>query len=334
MTVKEDIHIVYGTDDNYIFPTMVSAASAIYFSKNPERLVIHLFDAGVTDADYANYESSLRKLSSKVRLVRHPLKPAMFSGFGEWKGSVVTYSRMFMAEILPELDWAIYVDGDTLWLGSPDELWGYRDEAMLIVASKDPPRPLEDVNPEWQWYADRGLEIDCSKYLCMGLMLANLKLMRQKDIPCTARMFMKKYPSPRIVDQTVLNYVCRGFTKALPANWGVFSAWHQDVDLSKPSIVHYVSDVPWLRNKPNKLFSDVVLLWFAFCSEVLGINELSRFSKFTFWWRRMAFNICRHIQPILKINRYVHSRLRNTHGIPARQMKMILAKFKHGSVND
>jgi len=309
------IHIIYGTDDNYIFPTMVSAASAVYFAAHPENITLHLFDAGVSDTHYAEYAHELKKLCQDVELVRHILTPEMFIGFGAWKGSVVTYSRMFMAELLPNLDWAVYVDGDTLWLGDPQHLWNLRDESKLVLASIDPPRPMGDVNPEWAWYSERGLGIDDSKYLCMGIMLANLKLMRERDITQAAREFMAKYPCPRIVDQTVLNYVCRDYTKALPKNWGVFSVWHGDVDLSQPSIVHYVCDVPWVRTKPNKLFSDVVMLWFEFCMRVLGRDELAKFSWFTRLWRRMAFNICRHVQPFIKWNRFVHSRLRNTHGM-------------------
>lgn len=321
------IHIIYGTDDNYIFPTFVSAASALHYAQRPQDIVLHLFDAGVTDAHYDAYDNELKRLWPGVTTVRHVLKPEMFAGFGAWKGSVVTYSRMFMAELLPDLDWAIYVDGDTLWLGDPQLLWDLRDETQLVLASIDPPRPLGDINPEWAWYAERGLEIDGTKYLCMGLMLANLKLMRERGIPQAAREFMTKYPCPRIVDQTVLNYVCRDNTRPLPENWGVFSTWHKDVDLSQPSLVHYVSDVPWVRRKPNKLFSDVALLWFEFCRRVLGRDEMAKFPPFTRFWRRAAYNVCRHIQPVVKLNLFIHSRLRNTHGIPKAEYEKIVASM-------
>lgn len=321
------IHIVYGTDNNYWFPTAVSAASAVHFAEHPEELVIHLFDAGVTDENFQRYCEIVTRPSNKVHLERHCLSREMFSGFGAWKGSVVTYSRMFMAELLPDLDWAIYVDGDTLWLGDPAELWSLRDDSLLVQASIDPPTYLEFPNPEFTWYRDHGMDMHAEEYLCMGLMMANLKTMREESIPTKCREFMSRISVPRVVDQTVLNWVCRGRTKALPKNWGVFSDWHGEVDLSKPSIVHYCQDVPWVRRKPNKLFSDVVMLWFEFCSRVLGLNELEKFSRYTYFWRRGVYNVLRHLQPIVRSHVQIRGRLRNTHGIPRKQYDEILKRF-------
>ena len=319
------IHIVYGTDDNYIFPTMVSAASALYYAKDKSRIVIHLFDAGVSDAHYDDYCHVLSGVGADVELVRHKLSPSMFAGYGAWKGSVVTYSRMFMCELLPDIDWAIYVDGDTLWLGDPAELWTFREESKLVLASIDPPPAPGFESAERDWYEENGLKMNSGQYLCMGLMLANLRKMREYGLAQRCREFMTRYSRPRVVDQTVLNYICQGQSAALPRNWGVFSVWHKGVDLSRPSLVHYCSDVPWERRKVNRLFSDVVLLWFEFCRQVLGMDELSRFSTWDRIWRRTAFNLLRRAQWLVKCNRFVLSRFRNTHGISRKEFKAILA---------
>lgn len=328
----KDIHLVYGTDDNYVFPTAVSAASAAFYLRPGERLTLHLFDLGVSDAHYEEYCALVRRANATdaVSLVRHRLNKEMFEGFGAWRGSVVTYSRMMMEELLPDLDWAIYFDGDTLWLGSPGELWDLRDESKLILASVDPPTPMGTENPEFAWYRERGLDVDASGYLCMGLMLANLKAMREARIAARCRAFMKEFPNPRVVDQTVLNLVCQGRTAPLPPQWGVFSVWHGSVDLSKPSAVHYVTDVPWKRQKLNRLFSDVVLLWFEFCKRVLGRDELARFSPWCRFWRRGAFVILKHCQWALNVHPYVKSRLRNTHGIPRHAYQSIVERWTRG----
>lgn len=321
------IHIVYGTDNNYWFPTAVSAASAAHYATKPSRIVFHLFDAGVTDENYEKYCEIVRKASDLVSFERHLLTPEMFEGFGAWKGSVVTYSRMFMADILPSVDWAIYVDGDTLWLGDPSELWKLRDDTKMILASIDPPPHLETPNPEFEWYRQHGMEMSVDEYLCMGLMLANLKAMREVDVPRKCKDFMSRINAPRVVDQTVLNWVCKGKTKALPRNWGVFSDWHGGVDLSRPSIIHYCQDVPWVRRKPQKLFSDVVLLWFEFCKRVLGRDELARFSVFTYFWRRGIYNLLRHMQPLVQLHVQIRGRFRNTHGIPKDIYSQIIRSF-------
>ena len=322
------IHLVYGSDDNYIFPTLVSAASAAKLLGRGRSLVVHLFDAGVTDEHWLDFEKRISAVNNAVTCQRHILATDMFKGFGDWKGSVVTYSRMFMAEILPDIDWAIYFDGDTLWVGDVGEVWDLRDEGKLILASIDPPTPMGVVSPEVAWYRERGLEINAEGYLCMGLMLANLKKMREEGVPEKCRAFMRQYPAPRVVDQTVLNYVCRGTTAPLPREWGVFSVWHGTADLSKGGAIHYVGDVPWRRDKLNRLLSDVVLLWYAFCKNVLGEDLLPTYvGPWGRIWRRGVFQFLKYNQWMLALHPYLKSRLRNTHGLSGGVKRRILDSF-------
>ena len=322
------IHLVYGSDDNYIFPTLVSAASAAKCLGVGRRLDIHLFDAGVTDTHWDEFVEKISRINKGVRCLRHILTEGMFKGFGTWKGSVVTYSRMFIAELLPDLDWAIYFDGDTLWTGDIGKLWDLRDLSKTIQASIDPPTPMGAVNPEWEWYEQRGIKIDSDQYFCMGLMLANLKKMREDNVAGLCRDFMKKYPEPRVVDQTVLNCVCKGSIAGLPPEWGVFSSWHGTADLTKDGAIHYVSDVPWNRDKVNRLLSDVVMLWFDFSKDVLGQCQLKiRLSLFNRIWRRLLFVILKRNQWILGINSFFKSRFRNSHGLTPAEIHAIRSRL-------
>ena len=323
------IHLVYGTDDNYIFPTQVSAASAAWLLGKDRSMIIHLFDAGVSDAHYEEFASKVESLNANVKCIRHKLGKELFAGFGNWRGSLVTYSRMFMSELLPDIDWAIYFDGDTLWTGDVGKLWDLRDNTKTILASLDPPTPTGFVNPEWKWYEDRGFAIDPSQYFCMGLMLANLKKMREDNVARRCREFMKKYPAPRVVDQTVLNCVCKGSMVGLPPEWGVFSAWHGNADLTKDGAIHYVTDVPWRRDKINRLLSDVVLLWYQFYKIAFGENILSRYvSPFGQFWRRGVFLFLKYNQWILSIHPYLKGHLRNTHGLRKGECIAIQKRFE------
>lgn len=324
----DPIHLVYGTDDNYFYPTAISAASAAFYTRSSQ-LIVHLFDLGVMDKHYEQFCALVKRAGNpNVEFVRHQLPLSLFEGFGAWKGSIATYSRMLIAEIMQEEEWAIYVDGDTLWLGDLAELWALRDDTKLILASIDPPTPSGVISPEFAWYRERGIEIDPKDYLCMGLMLANLRRMREEKVGERCKAFMKDYPCPRVVDQTVLNYVCHGKTAPLPKQWGVFSAWHGGIDFTQPSMVHYVTDVPWNRAKLNRLFSDVAMLWFDFCKNVLGEDNLSKFSWWTRFWKRAVFLVLKYNQWILAIHPYLKAHLRNTHGIPSKDYRLIVQRWK------
>lgn len=320
------IHLIYGSDDNYWFPTAVSAASAAYGCS--QALTIHLFDAGVSDAHYAEYETLIKKANPSVTCEHHVLNPRLFDGFGAWRGSVVTYSRMFIQDILPDLDWAIYVDGDTLWLGDIAKLWMLRDETKLIQASVDPPMPQGGKHPDEDWYVQNGIDLPRDGYLCMGLMLVNLRGMRAAGISARVKDFMAKYPKPKIVDQTVLNYVCRGCLAPLPKEWGVFSVWHGTADLRQDACIHYVDDLPWRRDKVNRLVSDVVLVWYEFTERVLGLSLRTRYLPRWNWVvRRFVFLCAKHLQFLVKAHPYVASRLRNTHGLTRAEWRVIRGRF-------
>ena len=320
------IHLVYGSDDNYWFQTAISAASAAYGCSSS--LVIHLFDSGVTDAHYEEYLRLIQKANPKIVCERHLLDNTMFDGFGNWRGSVVTYSRMFIQDILPDLDWAVYVDGDTLWLGDISKLWKLRDETKLIQASMDPPMPLDIKHPDDDWYVENGLCMDRNGYVCMGLMIANLKKMREFELSAKVREFMLKYPQPKIVDQTVLNYVCKGLTSELPIEWGVFSAWHGTADLTKDACIHYVDDLPWRRKKLNRLISDVVLLWYDFCERILEKDLRFQYQTKLGWQiRRMVFEVLKHSQWLVNLSQYGKSRLRNTHGLTLAEFEKISSRY-------
>ena len=326
----ESIHLAYGSDDNYWFYTAISAASAAFGVNSCYGLAIHLFDLGITDEHYVEFVDIVRRASKDVCCERHRLRVDDFSAFGAWKGSIATYSRMFVAELLPDLDWVIYVDGDTLWLGDIAKLWQLRDSSCLIQASYDPPpRGGLSKSPEFVWYREHGLSVDPSQYLCMGLMMANLQMMRKDGIPDKCKEFMKKFPSPRVVDQTVLNYVCKGRIKQLPKEWGVFSGCHGIADLSDHGCVHYVTDVPWKRPRINRLFSDIIMLWFYFAQEVLG-KDLQRqyFSWWQSFWRRTFFKFLKANQWLVDLHPFIRGRFRNTYGLPDDIMKHWLESFK------
>ena len=326
--MSDTIHLIYNSDANYMFPTTVSAVSAALQVTQTQRLVVHLLDCGASDEQVRDMEKMIQMVNPFVCSERHRIDVSDYQKLESWQGSFATYSRIFVPDILLDVDWAIYVDGDTLWLGDIGELWKLRDDSISILASVDPPTSMGTPNPQFEWYRERGLPIDEKQYFCAGLMLMNLRKMRSEGMTGQCRAFLEKYPAPYIVDQTVLNYVLYGKTRLLPRQWGVFSVWHKGIDLSCPACVHYAQDVPWARVKINRLLSDIVMLWFYFCSDVLGLNELQKsvplFGRF---WRRAVFIFLKHNQWLL-FHPYVKSRLRNTHGIPKTAIRNLRVRWQ------
>jgi len=98
--------------------------------------------------------------------------------------------------------------------------------------------------------------------------------------------------------------------------------------LTKDGAIHYVTDVPWRRDKLNRLLSDVVLLWYEFGKRVMHEDWLPQYvSPWGRLWRRDVFLFLKYNQWVLALHPYLKGHLRNTHGLSRSEYKAILARF-------
>jgi lipopolysaccharide biosynthesis glycosyltransferase len=243
---------------------------------------------------------------------------------GSWHGSAITFSRIYLAELFPELDWIITSDADVLFRGDIAELWALRDDAVAFIAHKDCPLPPQKWNAEQHaWFEDHHMLIkDWSTYFADGMGLVNLKRWREKGYQAEFERLAKEYrnlPSP---DMMILNYILQDDKKLLPAEWDCFSGdENADIDWSKSGCVHFVEDTPWKRYKITHLASDLVEEWWKIAEDI-GIDKLCLGyhgcrNKFDWAWRRFVFVFLKHNQWILRLNRNLWLHLRSTRGVNA-----------------
>lgn len=299
--MAETIHLAIPVDgDAYRFYAEVTAESARRGSSLP--VEVHFIDWTKID---------------RARLER----------LGSWHGSAIAYSRLFLPEIFPELDWIISCDADMMFRGDIADLLKLRDDSVAILAGKDCPLPPHPYTEEHiNWYKDKGLLLkDPYAYFCDGLCLCNLKKWRELNVSQRAEELALRYkdwPSP---DQMILNYLLQDDKKLLPRQWGCFSGdENADVDWSKSGAVHFVEDPPWNRYKVTHLMSDLVMEWWKVAEscklnvEGCGLKvEGYRGCRnwFDYAWRRAAFGFLKHNQWILKLHPKLWLHLRNTRGV-------------------
>lgn len=173
---------------------------------------------------------------------------AKMEKFGEWHGSAIAWSRMFLPEILsPDIDWVVSCDADILFRGDIAKLWALRDERYLVMGSRD-------SLPPWKKYDGRSM--------CSGLTLINLRRWREEGWTGKMLQWLRTHASEEFLDQAALNQVFDDVKTLLPKEWGCFSGdLNADVDYDGDCAIHYVSDTPWHRGKPTQLMSDAVVLW-------------------------------------------------------------------------
>ena len=293
--MDEVVHIAIPVDGKYREYAEVTVASARRGSSLP--IEVHYIDWNVID---------------RTRL----------EALGRWHGSAIAFSRLYLAELFPDLDWVITCDADIMFRGDIAELWALRDDRVSFAARKDSPLPPTPyTQAQYDWYVSHGLEIkDWKSYFNDGLGLVNLKRWRENGYQVVFEHLAKKYgdwPSP---DMMIINYVLQDDKSILPIEWGCFSGdENADVDWSKSGAVHFVEDPPWHRYKVTHLASDLVEEWWSVAEsagiKISGCGYHGCKNWFDWAWRRMAFLFLKHNQWILKLHPKLWLHLRSTKGV-------------------
>lgn len=267
---------------------------------------------------YAKVTAESARRGSSLPVVIHYLDWKTFDrskveSLGEWHGSEITWSRLWLPELYPDLDWVISADADIMFRGDVAELWRLRDDAYWALPSRDCPLPPQKFNEgAVEWYAERDLKFEDPKnYFCAGLTLFNLKAMRECGWSRIRDDFLQQFghePMPN-ADQCVLNYLMQGHVKLLPLGWGVFSGDENvDVDWTKAGAVHFVEDTPWNRYKLTHLESDLVVEWKKIANSIGGHFRWRN-------WRRLVFLLLKYNQWIVRLNKRIWVHFRNTRGV-------------------
>ena len=126
---------------------------------------------------------------------------ARMEAFGEWHGSAIAWSRLFLAEILPkDVDWVVSIDADMLFRGDLAKLWALRDEKYVVMMSQDSQPPWRTCHPEVSNWLAQHPEVAVERILCSGLTLINLKRWRGEGWQKKVDEFIAKYPDVPFLD--------------------------------------------------------------------------------------------------------------------------------------
>ena len=210
----EKVHIVMAADKAYEKGLEVAKNSMIASCSEPERLEFHLF----------NDEP---ELMDRIR-----------SEFGTYKGSPMTFLRLYLGELLPDVDWVVYSDVDTLWHRDVLELWSLRDESKTIQWVKDFDWAAEEL---LDWCRDNKAPVgsfDKERYACAGVCIINLKRWREGGVLRKCQEFACKYGCPKYCDQDVLNIVLAKEAGLLPSWWDVLIPTPEDTHCC---VLHIIS---------------------------------------------------------------------------------------------
>ncbi|AQP41290.1 lipopolysaccharide glycosyltransferase [Streptococcus gallolyticus] len=243
MTTKT-IPVFFATDDRYAKYLHVSLVSLIAHTSPLHSYHIHILNQGLTDQHQANFKK-LETDNVTVDLVDmgEHFAQVMTGDTSTLRGDYSTmtiYFRLFIAEMFPAYDKAIYLDADTILLRDIAELFETDLSGNLVAAAFD---SFASEVPITKRYVEEILGLEATDYLNSGVLVMNLKAMRAVNFCQHFVNLRTAYNFDLLAgDQDYLNVMTDGAKVKLSSDWNVLP----QIRIDSPKLIHYnLFDKPW-----------------------------------------------------------------------------------------
>ncbi len=262
MKARETVNIFFSCDDKYV-PYMAVTIASIKENSAPERdYMLRVLHTGISEqkANIIKKELSGRRfgidfidISEKVSEISDRLHTRDYY-------SKTTYYRLFIPELFPELEKALYLDSDIIVTGDISELYDTPLTAELVAAVRD---EFVYTNPSLNKYAVTRIgHASARQYFNAGVLLMNLSLMRRIRFEEVFLRLLSEVTFTVAQDQDYLNVICRGRVKYISYGWN-FMPLEGAEDLGDAvNLVHFnLDNKPWQRGGIlyDELFWEIAL---------------------------------------------------------------------------
>ena len=155
-----------------------------------------------------------------------------------------TYFRLFIANLYPQYNKAIYLDSDIVVLGDIAELYNQDMGDNLVAAAPD---DVIQTIKVFQEYAEKVVGVaDYRNYFNAGILLMNLDEFRRFDFQNKFLYLLETIKFTVAQDQDYLNRLCKGKVKIIDKGWDKMPIGNDDFDEKDLKIIHYnLAEKPW-----------------------------------------------------------------------------------------
>ena len=259
------MNVMYASDDNYAWLMGISMISLFENNKASEKIDVYVFGDNLSEENQKTISGIAEKYGRSchhVDVVNIVIPKLLMSD----RYPKSTFSRLFVYDLLPrDVEKLIYLDCDTIVMGSLEEMFNMDVDGKAFLATKDCMGKA--------YKRKIGLK-EKDTYINAGVMLMNMK--RLREIPIAERMvaFVDKYAQAMTyADQEIVNGIFQGDFGLLPVEYDMQTQFVQypyeeivkirhphrfytkeEVEYGKlhPKIYHYTTcmlDVrPWFAN--------------------------------------------------------------------------------------
>ncbi len=251
---KNNIHIALVSSDEYMKYTAVVMLSVLQHLPSKQSIFFHILTEDITDnsknkilkmkkkynfdVEYIYIDDDKFKMIEKIKTPNHVKR--------------ITYARLFLPDLLPNLDKILCLDSDLLIKKDISKLYNLNINTYLFAAA-------EDANHSK--IAERLWGNKDLPYFNTGVLLINLQKLRsinyKENLRQKIQINSNKY---QISDQDIINDAFRGYIFPISISWNFYHEYLFSLGIYKPSnvndykiissspaIIHFVGAAkPWL----------------------------------------------------------------------------------------
>ena len=283
--INNNVHIAINMDIKYIYPFIVYLTSLLDNKNASSFYTVHILTNKKTiyqSKDIIN--KVIKKFENNSIKIKYYNLEGEFQGATVGKFSLIAYYRISLPSILYNIDKVIYTDIDMINFKDLSEMYNIKfKDNMYICAQLDYTFLIEEL---------KEFGINTEKYINGGIIIFNLKEMRNKGIENKMREFATTHKL-KTYDQTAINAICYNNTQILPFKYGMFAfdSINELIKLNneqnimyrfneseliqafnEPTLFHYCAwSKPWFKSSKN--FNRVYWWYYAkmsgFYTEIL-----------------------------------------------------------------
>ncbi len=244
---NKTIPVFFSSDNNYVPYMAVSITSLMKNASKDYHYDIVILYSKITDVNLKILQN-LENETFTIKLIKMDDKAAELTKTSTDNlctdyYSLSIYFRLFIPVMFPEYDRGIYLDSDIAVVGDISQLYFENLDGMSIGAITD--QSVQKVPPFIQ-YIEKGLGVPVKTYVNSGILLMDLKQLRDMNFSARFLEVLNKYHFETVApDQDYLNVLCQKKIKILSPQWNAMSS--NDIkDIKEPKIIHYnLFGKPW-----------------------------------------------------------------------------------------
>ena len=240
------IPVFFAVDDAYVPFLVVALQSLIENSSKENNYMIRILYTEISEKNKEiisskyykdNIEIEFVDLNSYIEEIKSKLHTRDYY-------SKTTYYRLFIPELYPEYDKAIYLDSDILIKSDIAELYKIDLGDNLLGAVTDEVIQSEEVFKD---YVEKVIGVLNSKnYFNAGVLVMNLKELRKSKFQKKFIHLLEHVKYEVVQDEDYLNRICKGRVKILDKSWNKMPIGGDNIERENINIIHYtLTSKPW-----------------------------------------------------------------------------------------